>query len=37
MFDDYVKRVSAQGVPGQQVLDDLYKLKNTYQKQYSGK
>ncbi len=37
MFDDYVKRVSAQGVPGQQVLDDLYKLKDKYEKQYSGK
>ncbi len=37
MFDEYVKRVSAQGVPGQQVLDDLYKLKDKYEKQYSGK
>ncbi len=37
MFDDYVKRVTAQGVPGQQVLDDLYKLKDKYEKQYSGK
>jgi TRAP-type C4-dicarboxylate transport system substrate-binding protein len=37
MFDEYVKRVSAQGVAGQQVLDDLYKLKAKYEKQYSGK
>ncbi len=37
MFDDYVKRVSAQGIAGQQVLNDLYKLKDKYEKQYSGK
>jgi TRAP-type transport system periplasmic protein len=37
MFDEYVKRVTPQGTNGQQVLNDLYKLKEKYEKQFSGK
>jgi hypothetical protein len=37
MTDEYVKRVTAQGVPGQQVINDLMKLKEKYEKQFAGK
>lgn len=37
MIDDYIKRVTAQGTPGQAVMNDLYKLKEKYEKQFSGK
>jgi TRAP-type C4-dicarboxylate transport system substrate-binding protein len=37
MIDDYVKRVTAAGLNGAQVLQDLYKLKDKYEKQFSGK
>jgi TRAP-type C4-dicarboxylate transport system substrate-binding protein len=37
MIDDYVKRATSQGVPGQQILNDLYKLKDKYEKQFVGK
>ncbi len=34
MMDEYVKRVTPQGTPGEQVLSDLYKLKEKYEKQF---
>jgi TRAP-type transport system periplasmic protein len=34
MMDEYVKRVTPQGTPGEQVLSDLYKLKDKYEKQF---
>jgi TRAP-type C4-dicarboxylate transport system substrate-binding protein len=37
MFDEYVKRVTAQGVQGQQVINDVMKLKEQYEKQFAGK
>jgi TRAP-type transport system periplasmic protein len=37
MTDEYIKRVTAQGVPGQQVINDLMKLKEKYEKQFAGK
>jgi len=33
MIEDYVTRVSAQGIPGKQVVDDLQGLKKKYEKQ----
>ena len=37
MFDEYIKRVTAQGVAGQQVINDLMKLKEKYEKPIAGK
>ncbi len=37
MIDDYLKRVSAQGLPGQQILNDVYSLRDKYEKQFAGK
>jgi TRAP-type C4-dicarboxylate transport system substrate-binding protein len=37
MIDDYVKRVTASGLNGAQVMQDLYKLKDKYEKQFAGK
>ena len=37
MIDDYIKRVTAQGIAGQQVVNDLMKLKEKYEKQFAGK
>ncbi len=37
MFDEYIKRVTAQGVAGQQVIYDVMKLKEKYEKQFAGK
>jgi len=34
MMDEYVKRVTPQGTPGEQVLSDLYKLREKYEKQF---
>jgi len=34
MIDDYVKRVSAQGLPGDQIIKDVFALKEKYEKQY---
>ncbi len=34
MIDDYIKRVSAQGLPGEQIMQDLYKLRDKYEKQF---
>jgi TRAP-type C4-dicarboxylate transport system substrate-binding protein len=34
MIDDYIKRVTAQGLPGKQIIDDVYKLKEKYEKIY---
>jgi len=34
MIDDYIKRVTAQGFPGKQIIDDVYKLKEKYEKIY---
>jgi TRAP-type transport system periplasmic protein len=34
MIDEYVKRVSALGLPGEQVMKDVYSLKAKYEKQY---
>jgi TRAP-type C4-dicarboxylate transport system substrate-binding protein len=37
MIDEYIKRVTAQGVPGQQVISDVTRLKEKYEKQFAGK
>ncbi|MHB8829829.1 MAG: TRAP transporter substrate-binding protein [Syntrophales bacterium] len=37
MIDSYIKRVTAAGLNGAQVIQDLYKLKEKYEKQFSGK
>jgi TRAP-type C4-dicarboxylate transport system substrate-binding protein len=37
MIEDYIKRVTGQGIPGQQVINDLLKLKEKYEKQFAGK
>ena len=37
MIDDYVKRVTAAGINGSQVMQDLYKFKEKYEKQFAGK
>ncbi|OPY69280.1 MAG: Monocarboxylate 2-oxoacid-binding periplasmic protein precursor [Syntrophorhabdaceae bacterium PtaU1.Bin034] len=37
MIDDYVKRVTAKGMPGEQIMNDLYKLRDKYEKQAAGK
>lgn len=37
MIDDYVKRVTAAGLNGAQIMQDLYKLKDKYEKQFAGK
>jgi TRAP-type C4-dicarboxylate transport system substrate-binding protein len=37
MIDDYVKRVTASGLNGAQIMEDLYKLKDKYEKQFAGK
>ena len=34
MIDDYVKRVAGQGLPGEQIMKDVYALKAKYEKQY---
>lgn len=34
MIDEYVKRVSAQGLPGDQIIKDVFALKAKYEKQY---
>jgi TRAP-type C4-dicarboxylate transport system substrate-binding protein len=34
MIDDYIKRVNALGMPGDQILKDVYTLKAKYEKQY---
>lgn len=34
MIDEYIKRVTAQGLPGKQIVDDVYKLKEKYEKIY---
>ena len=34
MLDEYVKRVSAAGLPGDQILKDAFALKDKYEKQY---
>jgi len=35
MIDEYVKRVTTQGLPGEQILKDVYALKAKYEKEYS--
>ncbi len=32
MMDEYVKRVTAKGLPGEQILQDIYKLRDKYEK-----
>ena len=34
MIDEYIKRVTANGVPGSEVMQELYKLKDKYEKQF---
>jgi len=34
MIDEYIQKVTAQGLPGQQIIKDVYQLKNKYEKQY---
>ncbi|MBP1732152.1 MAG: hypothetical protein H6Q55_2581, partial [Deltaproteobacteria bacterium] len=34
MIDEYVKKVSGQGLPGEQIVAELSKLKEKYEKQY---
>jgi len=35
MIDEYIKRVTAQGLPGEQIVKDAYALKTKYEKQYN--
>jgi TRAP-type transport system periplasmic protein len=37
IIDDYIKRVTAQGLPAQQIVNDMMKMKEKYDKQFSGK
>jgi hypothetical protein len=34
MVDDYVKKVTAAGLPGDQIIKDVMALKEKYEKQY---
>jgi TRAP-type C4-dicarboxylate transport system substrate-binding protein len=34
LIDGYVKRVKDQGLPGDQIMKDVYALKEKYEKQY---
>jgi TRAP-type C4-dicarboxylate transport system substrate-binding protein len=34
MIRDYVKKVTAQGLPGEQIIKDVYSLKAKYEKEY---
>jgi hypothetical protein len=34
MIDDYIKRVTATGLPGDQIVKDAYALKAKYEKRY---
>ncbi len=34
LIDEYVKRVTAKGVPGEQIVKDVHALKEKYEKQY---
>lgn len=34
MIDDYIKKVNAMGLPGEQIIKDVYALKAKYEKQY---
>jgi TRAP-type C4-dicarboxylate transport system substrate-binding protein len=34
MVNEYIQRVNAKGLPGDQIINDLYKLKKKYEKQY---
>ena len=34
IIDEYVKKVTAAGLPGEQILKDVYQLKNKYEKEY---
>lgn len=33
MIDEYVKKVTAMGLPGEQIIKDVYQLKNKYEKE----
>jgi hypothetical protein len=34
LIDNYVKRVTEAGLPGDQIINDVYALKEKYEKQY---
>jgi len=34
LIDEYIKRVTAAGLPGEQIIKDVYALKEKYEKQY---
>ncbi|MDD5168041.1 MAG: TRAP transporter substrate-binding protein [Syntrophales bacterium] len=34
IVNNYIQRVTAQGIPGSQIMGDIYKLKKKYEKQY---
>ncbi len=34
MIDEYIKKVTALGLPGDQIIKDVYQLKNKYEKEY---
>ena len=34
MVNDYIKKVTAQGLPGEKIVSDVYKLKAKYEKKY---
>lgn len=34
MIDDYVKRISAKGLPGDKIIKDVYALRDKYEKQF---
>lgn len=35
MIDEYIKKVTAMGLPGEQIIKDVYQLKNKYEKEYT--
>ncbi|MGD9578833.1 MAG: C4-dicarboxylate ABC transporter substrate-binding protein, partial [Syntrophorhabdus sp.] len=34
IIDEYVKKVTAAGLPGDQIMKDVYQLKTKYEKEY---
>ncbi len=35
MIDEYIKKVNGMGLPGDQIVKDVYSLKAKYEKQYT--
>ena len=34
MTDDYIKKVTSKGLPGAEIIKDIYSLKQKYEKKY---